>query len=98
LVKIRSAVASQYVTQKCSEPPVPPDPPTPEPEPPPEPPTPTPPPPNPIPPESGLFATCVLKPGGTKYDAIFGYANGNQDDVIIPVGRRNLVAPTPIHR
>jgi uncharacterized repeat protein (TIGR01451 family) len=98
LVKIRFAVASAYVTQKCDEPPVPPEPPPPEPQPPPEPPTPTPPPPNPVPPQSGLFATCVLRPGGNTYDAIFGYANGNQADVIIPVGRRNLVAPAPIDR
>lgn len=98
LVEMRFAVASKDVTQKCNEPPVPPDPPSPEPEPPPEPPTPSPPPPNPVPPESGLFATCVLRPGGTTYDAIFGYANGNQEDVIVPVGRGNLVAPTPIDR
>ena len=98
LEQIRSAVASQYFTQKCNEPPVPPDPPSPEPTPPSEPPKPAPPTPNPIPPYSGLFATCVLRPRGRTYDAIFGYANANQDDVIIPVGRRNLVAPAPVDR
>jgi uncharacterized repeat protein (TIGR01451 family) len=39
-----------------------------------------------------------LRPGGTAYDAVFGYANANQDDVLIPVGRRNLVTPKPIDR
>jgi uncharacterized repeat protein (TIGR01451 family) len=94
----RFAVASPLTTQKCDEAPIPPEPPLPEPEPPIEPPTPEPPPPKPIPPESGLDATCVLRPGSTTYDAVFGYANGNQDDVIIPVGRLNHVSPRPINR
>lgn len=94
----RFAVASSLWPQKCDQPPIPPEPPEPEPEPPPEPPTPEPPPPKPVPPESGLFATCVLRPGGTTFDAVFGYANGNQDEVIIPVGGRNHVAPAPIDR
>jgi uncharacterized repeat protein (TIGR01451 family) len=84
----RWAIASDAWPQKCSQPPVPP-----------QPPDPGPPPPDPKPPESGLFATCVLHEGApTTYDAVFGYANGNQDDVIIPVGRRNLVAPAPLDR
>jgi uncharacterized repeat protein (TIGR01451 family) len=29
---------------------------------------------------------------------IFGYANGTQEDVIIPIGRRNFVKPAPINR
>jgi uncharacterized repeat protein (TIGR01451 family) len=52
----------------------------------------------PPPPESGLYATCVLNLGTPTYTAIFGYANGSEDDVIIPVGRRNHVAPAPINR
>jgi uncharacterized repeat protein (TIGR01451 family) len=56
------------------------------------------PPPPPPPPEHGLFATCVLRLGAPTYTAIFGYANGSEDDVIIPIGRRNHVAPTPIDR
>jgi uncharacterized repeat protein (TIGR01451 family) len=94
----RFAVASQDTTTKCNEPPIPPEPPLPEPEPPIDPPTPEPPPPDPAPNESGIYATCVLKPGGTTYDAVFGYANASQDDVLIPVGRRNLVSPGPIDR
>ncbi len=87
-VGIRSAVASEFWPQKCDEPPLPP-----------EPPNPGPPPPDPKPPESGLFATCVLRVGApSTYDAVFGYANGNQEDVIVPVGRGNLVAPAPIDR
>jgi uncharacterized repeat protein (TIGR01451 family) len=57
-----------------------------------------PPPPPPKPPESGLFATCVLRLGAPTYTAIFGYANASGNDVIIPIGRRNLVAPAPINR
>jgi uncharacterized repeat protein (TIGR01451 family) len=98
LAGMRFAVASRNIPQKCDDAPIPPDPPLPEPEPPIEPPTPEPPPPDPKPNESGLYATCVLRPGGTTYDAVFGYTNANQDEVIIPVGRRNLVAPTPIDR
>jgi uncharacterized repeat protein (TIGR01451 family) len=80
---IRAAVASRFVERKCNEPPQPP----------------TPPPPNPKPPEAGLFATCVLRQGvTTTYDAIFGYANASGRNAIIPVGRRNLVAPAPINR
>jgi len=94
----RWAVASPAIPQKCNEAPIPPDPPLPEPEPPIQPPTPEPPPPDPLPNESGLYATCVLRPGSTTYDAVFGYTNANQDDVIIPVGRRNLVAPAPVDR
>jgi uncharacterized repeat protein (TIGR01451 family) len=94
----RWAVASRYIPQKCDQPPIPPDPPLPEPEPPIEPPTPEPPPPDPAPNESGIFATCLLRPGSTTFDAVFGYANANQDDVLIPIGRRNLVTPRPIDR
>jgi uncharacterized repeat protein (TIGR01451 family) len=57
-----------------------------------------PPPPPPKPPESGLFATCVLRLGAPTYTAIFGYANASGNDVIIPIGRQNLVAPAPINR
>jgi hypothetical protein len=57
-----------------------------------------PPPPPPKPPESGLFATCVLRLGAPTYTAIFGYANASGGDVIIPIGRRNLVAPAPVNR
>lgn len=91
----RFAVASQYLPTKCDQPPIPPEPPI---EPPIEPPTPEPPPPDPPPNGSGIFATCVLRPGSATYDAVFGYANATQDDVLIPVGRRNHVAPTPIDR
>ena len=95
----RAAVASRFVPQKCDEPPLPPPPPPPEPTPPPQPPTPAPPPPDPRPPESGLFATCVIRVGAPRtYDAIFGYANASQGDVIVPVGRGNFVRPTPINR
>ena len=59
---------------------------------------PEPPPPPPPPPEDGLYATCVLNLGTATYTAIFGYANGSEDDVIIPIGRRNHVAPAPINR
>lgn len=97
-VRARVAVANPALPQKCDEPPLPPPPPPPEPTPPPEPPNPAPPPPPPGPPESGLYATCVLRLGAPTYTAIFGYANGSQDDVIIPIGRRNLVAPAPINR
>jgi uncharacterized repeat protein (TIGR01451 family) len=97
-VRARVAVANPSLPTKCDEPPLPPPPPPPEPTPPPEPPKPAPPPPPPRPPESGLYATCVLRLGAPTYTAIFGYANGNQDDVIIPIGRRNLVAPAPINR
>jgi uncharacterized repeat protein (TIGR01451 family) len=99
LVKLRVAVANPALTQKCDEPPLPPPPPEPEPQPPPEPPDPAPPTPNPKPHESGLFATCVLREGSTTtYDAIFGYVNGAQENVVVPVGSRNLVAPAPIDR
>jgi uncharacterized repeat protein (TIGR01451 family) len=99
LVSLRAAVANPSFPQKCSQPPRPPDPPPPEPQPPPQPPTPGPPPPDPKPPESGLFATCVLTEGvTTRYDAVLGYVNGNQQDVTIPVGRSNLVVPAPIDR
>jgi uncharacterized repeat protein (TIGR01451 family) len=98
LAGIRFAVASQYLPTKCDQPPIPPEPPEPEPTPPPEPPTPEPPPPDPPPNESGIFATCVLRPGSTTFDAVFGYSNATQDDVLIPVGRRNHVAPSPIDR
>src|SRR6185437_6534056 len=64
----RWAVASPAIPQKCNEPPI-------------QPPTPEPPPPDPLPNESGLYATCVLRPGSTTYDAVFGYTNANQDDV-----------------
>jgi uncharacterized repeat protein (TIGR01451 family) len=95
----RFAVASRDWTQKCDEAPIPPRPPDPEPEPPTEPPGPVPPPPKPTPPDSGLFATCVLRAGApTTYDAVFGYVNASQDDVIIPVGRKNHVSPKPINR
>jgi uncharacterized repeat protein (TIGR01451 family) len=97
-VRARVAVPNPAIPQKCDEAPVPPEPPPPEPTPPPEPPNPVPPPPPPTPPESGLFATCVLRLGAPTYTAIFSYANGSQDDVIIPIGRRNLVAPAPINR
>jgi uncharacterized repeat protein (TIGR01451 family) len=97
-VRARVAVANTALPTKCDEPPLPPPPPPPEPTPPPEPPNPAPPPPPPKPPESGLFATCILRLGAPTYTAIFGYANGSQDDVIIPIGRRNLVAPAPIDR
>ena len=97
-VRARVAVANPGLPTKCDEPPLPPPPPPPEPTPPPEPPNPAPPPPPPRPPESGLYATCVLRLGAPTYTAIFGYANGSQDDVIIPIGRRNLVAPAPINR
>lgn len=98
-VSPRAAVANPGFPQKCSQPPRPPDPPLPEPEPPLQPPDPSPPPPEPKPPESGLFATCVLTQGvTTRYDAVFGYVNGNQQDVTIPVGRNNLVAPAPVNR
>ena len=96
--RLRVAVANELLPKKCDEPPLPPPPPPPEPTPPPQPPRPGPPPPRPKPPESGLFATCVLRLGAPTYTAIFGYANASQDDVIIPVGRRNLVAPAPINR
>jgi uncharacterized repeat protein (TIGR01451 family) len=98
LVRARVAVANPALPTKCDEPPLPPEPPPPEPTPPPEPPNPAPPPPPPEPPQSGLFATCVLRLGAPTYTAIFGYANASQDDVIIPIGRRNLVAPAPINR
>jgi uncharacterized repeat protein (TIGR01451 family) len=91
----RFAVAGRDTTTKCDQPPIPPEPPI---EPPIEPPTPEPPPPDPAPNQSGIYATCVLKPGGTTYDAVFGYANGSQNDVLIPVGGHNLVSPTPIDR
>jgi uncharacterized repeat protein (TIGR01451 family) len=97
-VRARVAVANAALSQKCDEPPLPPPPPPPEPTPPPEPPNPAPPPPPPEPPQSGLFATCVLRLGTPTYTAIFGYANASQDDVIIPIGRRNLVAPAPLNR
>jgi uncharacterized repeat protein (TIGR01451 family) len=97
-VRARVAVANPVLPRKCDDPPLPPPPPPPEPTPPPEPPTPAPPPPPPRPPESGLFALCVLRLGAPTYTAIFGYANASQNDVIIPVGRRNLVAPAPINR
>jgi uncharacterized repeat protein (TIGR01451 family) len=57
-----------------------------------------PPPPEPTPPQSGLFATCILRLGAPTYDAIFGYANASGRDVIIPIGRRNFVAPAPVNR
>jgi uncharacterized repeat protein (TIGR01451 family) len=57
-----------------------------------------PPPPPPKPPQSGLFATCVLRLGAPTYDAIFGYANASGRDVSIPVGRRNFLVPAPINR
>ena len=98
IVRARVAVANPAIATKCDDPPLPPSPPPPEPTPPPEPPNPAPPPPPPKPSEGGLFATCVLRLGGTTYDAIFGYANGSQDDVIVPIGRRNLVTPAPINR
>ena len=79
----RAAVASAAVERKCDQPP--------------EPPTPSPP--DPKPPESGLFATCVLHVGSSRtYDAIFGYVNASGANAIIPVGRNNLVAPTPNDR
>lgn len=89
------AVASPELPKKCDDAPIPPEPPI---EPPVEPPTPEPPPPDPPPNQSGIFATCVLRAGGTTYDAVFGYANATQQTVLIPVGRRNLVAPRPIDR
>jgi uncharacterized repeat protein (TIGR01451 family) len=98
LVGRRWAIASRYMPTKCNEPPIPPDPPGPEPTPPPEPPTPRPPPPDPAPNESGIFATCVLRPGGTTFEAVFGYSNANQKAVLIPVGGRNHVSPRPIDR
>jgi uncharacterized repeat protein (TIGR01451 family) len=83
----RAAVADEFLTKKCDQPPVP------------RPPLPTPLPPNPRPPESGLSGTCVLRQGLTRtYDAVFGYANASQKKVTIPVGRRNLVTPRPIDR
>jgi uncharacterized repeat protein (TIGR01451 family) len=57
-----------------------------------------PPPPPPKPPQSGLFGTCILRLGAPTYDAIFGYANASGRDVLIPVGRRNFVAPAPVNR
>jgi uncharacterized repeat protein (TIGR01451 family) len=98
VVSPRVAVANPAWPTKCDESPLPPQPPLPEPTPPPEPPNPAPPPPPPKPPEGGLFATCVLRLGVPTYTAIFGYANGSQDDVIVPIGRRNLVLPAPINR
>jgi uncharacterized repeat protein (TIGR01451 family) len=95
----RVAVANESVTQKCNKPPLPPDPPLPEPEPPLQPPDPAPLPPGFRPPQSGLSATCVLRVGSpTTYDAIFGYANASQEDVIVPIGSRNLVTPAPADR
>jgi len=83
LGNIRAAVASASVERKCEQPPEPP----------------TPPPPDPKPPESGLSATCVLRIGSPgTYDAIFGYANASGANAIIPVGRRNFVAPVPVNR
>ena len=84
---VRAAVADEFLTKKCDQPPVP------------LPPLPTPPPPNPRPPESGLSGTCVLRQGQTRtYDAVFGYVNASQKKVTIPVGRRNLVTPRPVDR
>jgi len=81
--KGRVAVASQFVTRKCDEPP----------------PDPTPPPPDPRPPESGLYAKCVLRVGSpATFDAIFGYVNASQENVAIPVGPRNIVTPAPADR
>jgi len=83
LGNIRAAAASQFVERKCDEPPQPP----------------TPPPPDPKPPESGLFATCVLRIDLPRtYDAVFGYANASGANAFIPVGRRNLVTPGPVNR
>ena len=43
------------------------------------------------------FPLCVRRHGGT-YTAVFGYANLNRSDVIVPVGRSNRVAPAPVDR
>lgn len=95
----RAAVANPRFPRKCDQEPLPPPPPPPEPQVPAEPPTPEPPPPPPRPPEHGLFATCVLTVGAPRtFTAIFGYANGSQDDVIVPIGSRNHVAPAPNDR
>jgi uncharacterized repeat protein (TIGR01451 family) len=60
---------------------------------------PDPPPPGPKPPQSGLFATCVLRVGHPRtYDAMFGYVNASEQIVTIPVGRQNLMIPAPINR
>jgi uncharacterized repeat protein (TIGR01451 family) len=92
----RFAVASSFLPKKCDQPPIPPEPPI---DPPIDPPTPEPPPPDPTPNLSGLYATCVLRAGSTTtYDAVFGYANANQEAVTIPVGRSNLLVPKPIDR
>jgi uncharacterized repeat protein (TIGR01451 family) len=83
LGNIRAAVASASVERKCEQPPQPP----------------TPPPPDPKPQESGLSATCVLRVGSPRtYDAVFGYANASGANAIIPIGRRNFVAPAPVNR
>ena len=62
-------------------------------------PPPTEPPPALRPPQSGVFATCVLRLGNVRtYDAMFGYVNASEQTVTIPIGRQNLVTPAPIDR
>jgi uncharacterized repeat protein (TIGR01451 family) len=91
-----ATVASSSTATANPSSPLCPTPPTPQP-PNPQPPSPKPPdPPGPKPPEPprvvGIFAACVLNRGAT-YDAIFGYANLNVGDVVIPIGSRNYVRP-----
>jgi uncharacterized repeat protein (TIGR01451 family) len=40
---------------------------------------------------------CITRSGAT-YTAVFGYANLNRTDVIIPVGVRNRFSPAPVSR
>ncbi len=74
------AVASSTFPGRCGKPPAPPEPPGP------------PLPPGPPPRALGVFATCVTITGAT-YKVTFGYLNLNVDDVIVPVGASNRVAP-----
>ena len=42
----------------------------------------------------GVFVTCVTNHAST-YDAVFGYANDNRAEQIVPVGLSNTFAPAP---
>jgi uncharacterized repeat protein (TIGR01451 family) len=83
--EFRSADASATFPTKCEPAPQPPNPPEPA-----EPPSA-----EQIP--IGLFVTCVTNHSDT-YDAVFGYANDNRAEQIVPLGVANTFSPAPGNR